>query len=239
MIFSKRDVNTVQMIMDGLAEFSSLSGLNPNPSKSNIFFSGCNQELRASILNVASFTEGTLPVKYLGVPLITTKLRASDCKQLVDRITKRINSWTNKLLSYAGRAQLIQTILFSMQVFWSSLFILPKKVIKEIESLLRSFLWSSTDLRKHGPLWDRYGDRIMYDSGLNGDSKVSQIIVGGLWKWPFPSSWDLRKLTSQTPNNCLPNPLEVDKTVWSLNTDGVFTIKSVWELWRNKQDTVP
>ena len=102
----------------------------------------------------------------------------------------------------------------------------------------KTFLWYDNWYHL-GPLWDRYGDRIMYDSGLNGDSKVSQIIVGGLWKWPFPSSWDLRELTYQTPNNCLPNPLEVDKTVWSLNTDGVFTIKSVWELWRNKQDTVP
>lgn len=142
--------------MEGLDEFSSLSGLTPNLSKSNIYFSGCNKVLREGILQIATFTEGTLPVKYLGVPLITTKLKALDCNQLVDKITKRIGSWTNKFLSYAGRAQLIQTILFSMQVYWSSLFILPKKVIKEIEYLFRAFLWSGTDLRKHSAkiAWD-------------------------------------------------------------------------------------
>lgn len=37
-----------------------------------------------------------------------------------------------------------------MQVFWSSLFILPKKIIKVIESLFRSFFWSGSDLKKHG-----------------------------------------------------------------------------------------
>ena len=79
----------------------------------------------------------------------------------------------------------------------------------------------------------------MYDSGLNGNSKVSQIIVGGSWKWPFPNSWDLRELTFQTPNSSFPKPLELDKAIWSLNPDDEFIIKSSWELWRNKQDTVP
>ena len=36
-----------------------------------------------------------------------------------------------------------------MQVYWSSIFILPKRVIRDIENLLRSFLWSGTDLKKH------------------------------------------------------------------------------------------
>ena len=88
-------------------------------------------------------------MKYLGVPLITTKLKVSVCHTLVERITKRIKSCTNKLLSYAGRAQLIQSTLFSMQVYWSSLFILPKKIIGDIESILRSFLWFGVELKKH------------------------------------------------------------------------------------------
>ncbi|XP_028073474.1 uncharacterized protein LOC114275678 [Camellia sinensis] len=109
------------------------------------------------ILHIAKFNEGTLPVKYLGVPLITTKPKAFDCQILIDRIAKRIRSWTNKLLSYAGRAQLIQTILFSMQVYWSSMFILPRKVIRDIESLLRAFLWSGSDLKKHSAKIDWRG----------------------------------------------------------------------------------
>lgn len=66
----------------------------------------------------------------------STRLKASDCNHLVERITKRIKSWTNKCLSYAGRAQLIQSVLFSIQVYWSSLFILPKKIIKALNPFL-------------------------------------------------------------------------------------------------------
>lgn len=150
MIFCKGDVFTIKAINDGLDEFQSLSGLSPSTNKSHIFFSGCEKKLRDELMNVVKFNEGFLPVRYLGVPLISTKLKSKDCDQLVERITKRIKSWTNRYLSYAGRAQLITSILFSMQVYWSSLFILPKKVITAIESLFRSFIWSGCDLRKHG-----------------------------------------------------------------------------------------
>lgn len=92
MIFCKGDLFTVQAIKNGLEEFQNLSGLSPSPSKSHIFFSGCEKKLREEILLLCQFTEGFLPVRYLGVPLVSTKLKASDCDQLVERIIKRIKS---------------------------------------------------------------------------------------------------------------------------------------------------
>lgn len=57
---------------------------------------------------------GQLPVRYLGVPLISQKLRDVDCKCLIEKITARISSWTARYLSYAGRWQLVSSILASM-----------------------------------------------------------------------------------------------------------------------------
>ncbi|XP_060188663.1 uncharacterized protein LOC132617631 [Lycium barbarum] len=56
-----------------------------------------------------------------------------------------------------GRAQLIKSVLFSIQVFWAQVFILPKKVIKTIEATCRTFLWTGgTELSKRALLaWDR------------------------------------------------------------------------------------
>jgi hypothetical protein len=42
-------------------------------------------------------SEGTLPVRYLGVPLITKRLSAVDCDTLVAKIISRIESWLVKL----------------------------------------------------------------------------------------------------------------------------------------------
>jgi hypothetical protein len=43
--------------------------------------------------------------------------------------------------------QLISSILFSLQVFWSKIFILPKKIIRLLESKFNRFLWNGQDVR--------------------------------------------------------------------------------------------
>lgn len=48
-----------------------------------------------------------------------------------------------KTLSYAGRLQLVRSILSSMQNFWAHIFPLSKKIIKVVEGVCRNFLWTS------------------------------------------------------------------------------------------------
>ncbi|GJY23686.1 uncharacterized protein Tco_0397344 [Tanacetum coccineum] len=71
-----------------------------------------------------------------------------NCKFLVERVKIKIEDWKNKSLSFAGRVQLISSVLSSMQVYWSSIFILPKAIIKEIESLTRGFLWCQGEMKR-------------------------------------------------------------------------------------------
>lgn len=52
-----------------------------------------------------------------------------------------MESWSSRHLSYAGRLQLVQAVLYSVQVFWCRHFIIPAGVIRKIESLCASFLW--------------------------------------------------------------------------------------------------
>ncbi|GAV92767.1 zf-RVT domain-containing protein, partial [Cephalotus follicularis] len=96
------------------------------------------------ILNLTKFRQGILPVKYLGLPLITSRLTKRDCTPLIENILARVNSWTSRSLSYAGRLQLIKSTLASMQVFWCSTFLLPAAAIKDCERILRNFLWGNS-----------------------------------------------------------------------------------------------
>ena len=75
------------------------------------FFSGTCDEVKHNILNLLRFTEGKLPVKYFGVPLISTRLKREHCTVLDNKICSHINSWTAKCLSYDGRLQLVISIL--------------------------------------------------------------------------------------------------------------------------------
>lgn len=83
-------------------------------------------------------------MRYLGVTLITSKLKYQDVIPLIEKITARISSWASKTLSFAGSLQLIQSVLFSIQAFWCNVFILLKKAIKAIEQKLASFLWNGS-----------------------------------------------------------------------------------------------
>ena len=79
-----------------------------------------------------------LPVRYLGVPLISTRLKATDCESIKDRMLKRVISWISKKLSYAGRVQLVVPNLHGIQAYWSSIFILIS-YLRRISMKLRRF----------------------------------------------------------------------------------------------------
>ena len=100
---------------------------------------------------------GTFPFKYLGVPLTTRKLSFTDCKPLIEKTVARIRSWSAKYLSYAGRIQLIKSVLFGIQLYWCQIFVMPKKVMKEIQRICRVFLWTGGDAgsRKAPISWEQ------------------------------------------------------------------------------------
>jgi hypothetical protein len=141
-LFAHGDANSAQVIMDALDEFKLASGLTPSLPKSTAYFCNVLNHVKIAILQVLPFEEGVLPVKYLGVPLVTTRLIFRDCKELVERLANRIKDWRNKSLSFAGRLQLIQSVLSSMHIYWASVFILPSSIIQDLEQLMRGFLWS-------------------------------------------------------------------------------------------------
>lgn len=127
-----------------------MSGLKPNLQKSLVFFSGVQPDIKEHIIEIMGFKEGKLPVKYLGLPLVSTRLTKEHCHDLVTRIAARILNWTAKSLSYAGRLQLVKSVLTSMHIYWTSIFTLPKSVITEVEKMCRSFLWHGIDKGKKG-----------------------------------------------------------------------------------------
>ncbi|GJU44187.1 hypothetical protein Tco_1201453 [Tanacetum coccineum] len=101
-----------------------------------------------SILQILPFKEGRLPVKYLDVPLVSYQLIYRDCKELIEKVQKRVNDWKNKSLSTAGRLQLIQSVIGLLHVFWASVFILPSRILLEIEQIMRGFLWCHGSLSR-------------------------------------------------------------------------------------------
>nr|GEX61759.1 hypothetical protein [Tanacetum cinerariifolium] len=82
-----------------------LAGFFPNAislDKSTIYVDGITNEMKEDILTDFPFEYGTLPVRYLGLPLLTKKMRAVDFAPLIEKIKLQISTWTARQLCFAG-----------------------------------------------------------------------------------------------------------------------------------------
>ncbi|GJX07068.1 hypothetical protein Tco_0195000, partial [Tanacetum coccineum] len=172
-----------------LEAFSDVSGLYPNLDKSTIFCESMDKVSTDNVLNILLFKRGKLSVRYLGVPLVAKEIGVKDCKSLIDKVKDRIHDWKNKSLSYAGRAQLIAYVLASIQVYWASIFKLPKATLDQWNNaLLVKHLWNVA--AKKDSLWVRWVNVVI----LKGMS-VWEIEKQTNDSWTWKSLLDLKDVT--------------------------------------------
>lgn len=141
LIFCDGSISSVNAILAILRDFEERSGLAISIEKTTLFAAGIKPHEMQQIKQATGLTEGTLPVRYLGVPLCTKKLSLNNCAPLIQAIKTKLHSWTVRSLSFAGRLQLLSTVIAGIINFWSCAYILPKGCLAEIDSLSSKFLW--------------------------------------------------------------------------------------------------
>ncbi|KAL0889621.1 hypothetical protein Bca101_013604 [Brassica carinata] len=141
MVFFDGEKSSLEIISDTFEEFSGWSGLTMNKQKTELYTAGLTQP-EIEDLTSLGFTLGSLPIRYLGLPLMHCKLKLSHYRPLLDKLTSCFTCWANRALSYAGRLQLLSSVIYGTINFWTSAFLLPKGCIKKIQALCSSFLWS-------------------------------------------------------------------------------------------------
>ncbi|KAL0289836.1 UNVERIFIED_CONTAM: hypothetical protein Scaly_2689700 [Sesamum calycinum] len=83
LLFCEANEQSISLFKRGLEMFASLSGLHVSPTKSHLILSKSAQHNHDGLLGVLGFQQGHLPVRYLGLPLISYKLSLSNCKPLL------------------------------------------------------------------------------------------------------------------------------------------------------------
>lgn len=74
LLFSRGDFIFVEMMLKTFHKFLNFTGVKVNNSKSILYFGSFQPDLREDLIRLTSFKEGTLPFKYLGVPITYKKL---------------------------------------------------------------------------------------------------------------------------------------------------------------------
>ncbi|GJS22320.1 protein LAZ1 [Tanacetum coccineum] len=204
-IFARGDINSVRVIMDGLDEFKRTSGLVPSLPKSTAFFCNVPNHVKNSILSIMPFSEAK----------------------------NRIGDWKNKSLSFAGRLQLFNSVLSSMQVYWALILRIPNGIVYDIHQLIRGFLWCNGEYKrgkcKFSPLAKWVTPRDVSNAGFNMSCRVADFVVNGEWHWPLPWLMKAPNIGTLTAPSLDPNTCDLIQ--WK-NKNGVlssFSISKAWE----------
>ncbi|GJV70638.1 RNA-directed DNA polymerase, eukaryota, reverse transcriptase zinc-binding domain protein [Tanacetum coccineum] len=156
MVLCNGDKASLEVVKKAIEESSCVPGLFPNLSKSIIFFGSINEDRKKELLEVLPFKHGKLPMKYLGVPLISKKLSLSDCI-----------------------IQLVASVLSAMHQYWASVYMLPVGVIKELDKIFKRFLWNSGNSAQGKA---RVSWKIMCRPKNQGGLDIVKLKGGSFWE---------------------------------------------------------
>jgi hypothetical protein len=91
--------------------------------------------------------------KYLGLPSMVGRNRKETFCFIKDRILKKINSWSSRCLSQAGREIMIKLVLESISSYFMSINFITSSLCDEIEKRMNSFWWVHNREQSKGILW--------------------------------------------------------------------------------------
>ncbi|KAJ0548291.1 putative RNA-directed DNA polymerase [Helianthus annuus] len=178
--WSKTEVTNIVRV---LRCFFLCSGLKINIEKSNLYGIGVEQEDINNMASEVGCKPDVLPFKYLGLKVGANMNRISNWQPVYDIFRSRLDKWKSNLLSIGGRVVIIRSVMESLPCYYFSLYKAPKKVIQDLESMIKKFLWGGSieDRKTHWVAWDRVSMH-KKDGGL-GLNKLSEVNISLLSKW--------------------------------------------------------
>ncbi|KAL0462147.1 UNVERIFIED_CONTAM: putative mitochondrial protein [Sesamum latifolium] len=112
--------------------------------------------LQLSLPNILGIRKEEQLERYLGLPSIVGRSRRGVFAYIRDRIWKKLQGWSGRNLSQAGKAIMIKSVVQAIPTYAMSVFRLPNSLLGEVQSMASNFFWHNKDQRKiHWISWER------------------------------------------------------------------------------------
>lgn len=141
-IFINPSTSEIHITTHIILNFGNATGLHTNFQKSTVLPISCDHLDLDMVLQDCPAIRSTFPIKYLRLPLTHRRLRKVDFQPLLDKVAGRLEGWQGCLLSPAGRATLVKSVLTSIPIFYLTGFKIPKEILHAIDKIRRRFLWA-------------------------------------------------------------------------------------------------
>ncbi|KAJ4802046.1 RNA-directed DNA polymerase (reverse transcriptase)-related family protein [Rhynchospora pubera] len=149
-LLGQAELDEVQEMNNIMQEFGAVSGLVINPTKSKLWFSRrCAEQQIQTIKSYFQADEADSQERYLGTLISRSNTATKTAQLLLDKLKSKLTGWRSNMLSHAGRLVLIKSVLMSVPVYHMSVEVLPKGIIKKMESLIAKFFWGKSNQTKY------------------------------------------------------------------------------------------
>ncbi|KAL6204731.1 hypothetical protein ACLB2K_021998 [Fragaria x ananassa] len=213
--------------------YSAASGQYINAAKSTFYLGAKYHHRQATIQRILGFRAGRLPFIYLGVPIFCGKPRRCHLQVIADKAKSRLMGWQGRLLSMAGRTQLVQSVFQRTRkivtIRWARV-CAPKLEgglgIRDLPSL------NSAAILKFA--WDSFSSHSQWgDYVRSSNLHLADFISHQSWQLPpfFCQAFPL--LARQISDLALPLIDESDMLIWEPSTSGELTFAVGYEFLRH------
>lgn len=208
------------------------------------FFSkNADDKRKQEALDITGFRGSKLPTKYLGAPLVQGRIKIQYFSYLLDNLSNKVSGWMRNLLSMSGRIALIQSVLSSMSTHVMSVLPVPKKTLKQMQSLISNFLWNQGEEKRHHWVSNEKICKPREEGGLGIRSLVDNMkALHGKLAWRFLEQNNLwaryvkSRFTNGKPGSPIWNTISKhisylrDKSYWEVGKGGEKVEKFLWHL---------
>jgi len=141
-LFFKAIEDQAQVMKNILSTYELASGQAISLPKYEIYCSrNVPDDLKSNITGILGVQVVMGTCKYLGLPSMIGRDRTAVFSYVKDRVWQKINSWSGKCLSKAGREVMIKSVLQAIPSYVMSIFQLLATLLDSIENMMNAFWW--------------------------------------------------------------------------------------------------
>lgn len=126
-----------------LEEYCQASGNELNKDKCHVYLWNVSTVAASTIARCLGFVALATwtSFKYLGQRIFHKKITSKDWSPQKEKFKNKMQAWGAHWLNLAGKTMLIKSVISSLPLFKFSMLLAPMGVIKNMEELIRKFLW--------------------------------------------------------------------------------------------------
>jgi hypothetical protein len=166
--------------------FAGASELACNVNKWQMVVIRCDDSQKQLAASTFHCQQVDFPIKYLGIPLSTSKLPRSALQSLLDKAVDKLLVWKGSMMHHSGQLVMVKSTLSVVPIYTTICMGLPAWMHKGLVRIAKAFMWSGSNVVQAGKCLVAW-ERVQHPLHLGGlgvlDVKKMGMALQLQWLW--------------------------------------------------------